>query len=264
MITKNISYIGSDIEQITIDYMFHLGISLFESEFKPILDSFNGITFDKEEALDDNYIVYKYNIDGYDNRLGLMFRIQKPSSSSDAAQISTIIYDKNTQTGISNSYLWWQAWYYNTKRKSHSPDGTHTYYWVECTGHWGYILENGFIQSIYTCESLTNNLIKSISFTTDKQGQKLIVNAKEAYYDSDETNIVYALKSIDVTLESDSECVQSDVVTVNGSKFKSVLNDVCAIYNSQILATQDTNKLISVDGVKYRQITGNYFILDND
>ena len=264
MITKNISYVGSEVEQITIDYMFHLGISLFESEFKPVLDSFKGITFDKEEALDNTYTAYKYNIDGYDNRLGLMFRIQKPSSSSNAAQISTIIYDKNTQTGISNSYLWLQAWYYNTTRKSHSPDGTHTYYWVECSGHWGYILENGFIQSIYACEALTSNLIKSISFNTDKQGQKLIVNGKDAYYDSDETNIRYTLKAIDVTLESDSECVQSEVVTVSGSEFRGVLNDVCAIYNSQISATQDTNQLISVDGVKYRQITGNYFILDND
>ena len=264
MITKNISYVGSEVEQITIDYMFHLGISLFESEFKPILDSFNGITFDKEESLDDNYIAYKYNIDGYDNRLGLMFRIQKPSSSSNAAQISTIIYDKNTQTGISNSYLWWQAWYYNATRKSHSPDGKKTYYWVECTGHWGYILENGFIQSIYVCEALTNNIIKSISFNTDRQGQKLIVNRKDAYYDSDETNIMYTLKAIDVTLESDSECVQSDVVTVSGSKFRGVLNDVCAIYNSQISVDSDLNQLVSVDGVKYRQITGNYFILDND
>lgn len=264
MITKNISYIGSDVEKITIDYMFHLGISIFESEFKPILDSFNGITFDKEEALDDTYIAYKYDIDGYDNRLGLMFRIQKPSSSSNPAQISTIIYDKNTHTGISNSNLWRQYWYYTTTLKSHSPDGTHTYYWVECSGHWGYILENGFIQSIYACESLTNNLVKSISFNTDKQGQKLIVNGKDAYYDSDETNIMYALKAIDVTLESDSECVQSDVVTVNGSNFKGVLNDVCAIYNSQISTTQDINQLISVDGIKYRQITGQYFILDND
>lgn len=264
MIIKNISYMGSEVEQITIDYMFHLGISLFESVFKPILDSFNGITFNKKEALNDTYTAYKYDIDGYDNRLGLMFRIQKPSSSSNAAQISTIIYDKNTHTGISNSYLWWQAWYYSTTRRSHSPDGTHTYYWVECTGHWGYILENGFIQSIYTCEALTNSLLKSISFNTDKQGQKLIVNGKDAYYDSDETNIMYALKAMDVTLESDSECVQSDVVTVNGSKFKGVLNDVYAIYNSQISATQDTNQLISVDGVKYRQITGQYFILDND
>ena len=264
MITKNISYIGPEVEKITIDYMLHLGINLFESVFKPILDSFNGITFDKKEALDVTYTAYKYDIDGYDNRLGLMFRLEKPTSSYSPTKISTIIYDKNAHTGTSDSYLWYQEWYYETTLESHSPDNKHTYYWMECTGHWGYILENGFIQSIYTCEALTTNLLNSISFNTDRQGQKLIVNGKEIYYDSDETNIMYTLKAINVTLESDSECVQSDVITVNGSKFKGVLNDVCAIYNSQISATKDTNQLISVDGVKYRQITGNYFILDND
>ena len=249
-------------------------IDMFETNIKPLLESFANITFLKRFDNSNLQTVYRFKIRGFDNIL-LSFWFNSPNSTSQALSYYVGLSKvENVDTWDFNQGL--RSWSYPINESHKSRDVTNSegtsiwYYWSEISFYQRYIKDFNNVLQVFYCGQRTDNYpTNAYVFDKDNNNQSVAVaifsvNECNAYYDeSYKTCTLPEFASI--SFASDTLCLMDDIILVLNDTFKGILSNLVKIYNDKWNAQnsdKSTGNLIEIDNERYRQINNRLFVKD--
>ena len=249
-------------------------IDMFETNIKPLLESFANITFLKRFDNSNLQTVYRFKIRGFDNIL-LSFWFNSSNSTSSVLSYDTGLSKvENVDTWDFNQGL--RSWSYPINESHKSRDATNSdgtsirYYWSEISFYQRYIKDLNNVLQVFYCGQRTDNYpTNAYVFDKDNNNQSVAVaifrvNEFDAYYDESYKTCTCP-EFVSISFASDTLCLMDDIILVLNDTFKGILSNLVKIYNDKWNAQnsdKSTGTLIEIDGARYRQINNRLFVRD--
>ena len=251
-------------------------MAMFESTLKPLLESFDNITFYKKVATSDLQTIYRFKIEGFENIL-LSFWFGSPNNTSSLSSydvgISKLenedIWDYNSSL-ITGSYTIEES--HQSRSDKDSEGNTIYYYWSEIVFYQRYIKNPDNILNVWYLGLRDNGYnLRAILFDFDNNNRAVAVflyNVNEIYpfYDDDSSFTECLLpENVSISFSSDNECLLENIILTLSDMFQGYLTNLIKIYNNSWNANNNnttTGTLIDIDGVRYRQICNRFFVKD--
>ena len=251
-------------------------LAMFESTLKPLLESFDNITFFKKVTTSDLQTVYRFKIEGFENIL-LSFWFESPNSTSSLTSYSVGIsklenediwdYTSSLRVG---SYPIEET--HKSRSDKDSEGNTIYYYWSEIVFYQRYIKNPDNILNVWYLGLRDNGYnLQSILFDFDNKNRAVAVflysvNEIYPFYDDDSSFTRCLLpENVAISFSSDNECLLENIVLTLSDMFQGYLTNLIKIYNNSWNANNNnttTGTLIDIDGVRYRQICNRFFVKD--
>ena len=251
-------------------------MAMFESTLKPLLESFDNITFYKKVTTSDLQTIYRFKIEGFENIL-LSFWFGSPNNTSSLSSydvgISKLenedIWDYNSSL-ITGSYTIEES--HQSRSDKDSEGNTIYYYWSEIVFYQRYIKNPDNILNVWYLGLRDNGYnLRAILFDFDNNNRAVAVflyNVNEIYpfYDDDSSFTECLLpENVSISFSSDNECLLENIILTLSDMFQGYLTNLIKIYNNSWNANNNnttTGTLIDIDGVRYRQICNRFFVKD--
>ena len=251
-------------------------MAMFESTLKPLLESFDNITFYKKIITSDLQTVYRFKIEGFENIL-LSFWFESPNSTSSltsyAVGISKLenedMWDYSSSLRV-GSYPIEET--HKSRSDKDSEGNTIYYYWSEIVFYQRYIKNPNNILNVWYLGLRDNGYnLQAILFDFDNNNRAVAVflysvNEIYPFYDDDSSFTRCLLpENVAISFSSDNGCLLENILITLSGMLQGYLTNLIKIYNNSWNANNNnttTGTLIDIDGVRYRQICNRFFVKD--